>query len=46
MRDLDLHFRQLHENDDTPLETRRDCREDKEVPYEEIGSAYDLDGEQ
>jgi DNA end-binding protein Ku len=46
VRDLDLHFRQLHAKDDTPVETRRTCsKEDKEVPYEEIGSAYDLDGE-
>jgi DNA end-binding protein Ku len=45
VRDLDLHFRQLHAKDDTPLETRRTCsKEDKEVPYEEIGNAYDLDG--
>jgi DNA end-binding protein Ku len=45
VRDLDLHFRQLHAKDDTPIETRRTCsEEDKEVPYEEIGNAYDLDG--
>jgi DNA end-binding protein Ku len=45
VRDLDLHFRQLHKSDDTPVETRRTCsEEDKEVPYEEIGNAYDLDG--
>ena len=47
VRDLDLHFRQLHEKDHTPVETRRVCsKEDKEVAYEEIGNAYDLDGEQ
>ena len=41
-RDLDLHFRQLHEKDHTPVETRRVCsEEDKEVPYEEIGREYD-----
>ena len=45
MRDLDLHFRQLHAKDDTPIETRRVCsKEDDEVAYEEIGNAYDLDG--
>jgi DNA end-binding protein Ku len=42
VRDLDLHFRQLHEKDDTPVETRRICsKEDVEVPYEEIGNAYE-----
>jgi DNA end-binding protein Ku len=47
VRDLDLHFRQLHGKDHEPIETRRTCsKEDKEVDYEEIGSAYDLDGEQ
>ena len=47
VRDLDLHFRQLHAKDHVPIETRRVCsKEDKEVPYEEIGNAYDLDGEQ
>ena len=47
MRDLDLHFRQLHEKDDTPIEMRRFCsKEDKEVPYEEIGTATSYDGEQ
>jgi DNA end-binding protein Ku len=42
VRDLDLHFRQIHEKDDTPIETHRVCsKEGKEVPYEEIGSEYD-----
>ena len=41
-RDLDLHFRQLHEKDHTPVETRRVCsEEDKEVPYEAIGREYE-----
>jgi DNA end-binding protein Ku len=47
VRDLDLHFRQLHAKDHEPLETRRVCsKEDKEVDYADIGNAYDLDGEQ
>jgi DNA end-binding protein Ku len=47
VRDLDLHFRQLHAKDHEPVETRRVCsEEDEEVAYEDIGSAYDLDGEQ
>jgi DNA end-binding protein Ku len=42
VRDLDLHFRQLHAKDDTPVETRRVCsKEDVEVPYDEIGSEYE-----
>ena len=42
VRDLDLHFRQIHEKDDTPIETHRVCsKEGKEVPYEEIGNEYD-----
>ena len=44
MRDLDLHFSQLHEKDGAPIETRRFCsEEDKEVPFEVIGRGYDLD---
>jgi len=42
VRDLDLHFRQLHASDDMPIETQRVCsKEGKEVPYEEIGREYD-----
>jgi DNA end-binding protein Ku len=42
VRDLDLHFRQLHESDHVPVETRRVCsKEDKEVPYDEIGREYE-----
>jgi DNA end-binding protein Ku len=44
VRDLDLHFTQLHEKDGAPIETRRFCKdEDEEVPYEEIGRGFDLD---
>src|SRR4051794_39792034 len=47
VRDLDLHFTQLHERDGAPIETRRFCsEEDEEVPYEQIAHGYDLDGEQ
>ena len=32
VRDLDVHFRQLHGKDGAPIETRRFCsKEDKEV---------------
>jgi DNA end-binding protein Ku len=44
VRDLDLHFRQLHEKDKVPVETQRWCsEEDKPVPYEAITRSYELD---
>ncbi len=47
VRDQDLHFRQLHEKDDRPIETQRWCsKEDEEVPWEEIARSYDLKGKQ
>jgi len=45
VRDLDLHFRQLHEKDKVPVETQRWCsQEDKPVPYEAITRSYELEG--
>src|SRR3954467_12349293 len=45
VRDMDLHFRQLHEKDKSPIETQRWCsEEEKEVPYEAIAHSYELDG--
>src|SRR3954466_1907156 len=45
VRDVDLHFRQLHEKDNAPVATRRFCsEEDKEVPWEAITRSYELDG--
>jgi DNA end-binding protein Ku len=44
VRDVDLHFRQLHEKDAARIDTRRFCsEEDREIPLEEVGHAYDLD---
>jgi DNA end-binding protein Ku len=44
VRDLDLHFNQLHEKDAARLETRRFCsKEDREITLDEIGHAYDLE---
>jgi DNA end-binding protein Ku len=44
VRDLDLHFRQLHEKDGAPIEVQRWCsKEDVEVPYEEITRAFEFD---
>ncbi|HUA48429.1 MAG TPA: Ku protein [Solirubrobacteraceae bacterium] len=44
VRDLDLHFRQLHKKDGAPIEVQRWCsKEDVEVPYEEIVRAFELE---
>ena len=44
VRDLDLHFTQLHEKDGSPIETRRFCaEEDREVPFEVVGRGYERD---
>src|SRR5579872_1484646 len=44
VRDLDLHFRQVHEKDGAPIEIQRVCsQEDVEVPYQEIGHGYELE---
>jgi DNA end-binding protein Ku len=44
VRDLDFHFRQIHEKDGAPIEIRRFCeKEDREVSYEEITHGYELD---
>jgi DNA end-binding protein Ku len=48
VKDTDLHFRQLHDKDHTPVEIRRFCaKEDAEVDYEEIAHGFETkDGEQ
>jgi DNA end-binding protein Ku len=44
VRDVDLHFQQLHEKDAAPIEIERFCSdEDVEVPYEEITHGYELE---
>ena len=44
VRDLDLHFRQLHEKDKSPIETQRWCsEEEKEVPFDAITRSYELE---
>src|ERR671923_256586 len=44
VRDTDLHFRQLHAKDHSPVEMHRFCaQEDVEVPYEEIANGYETD---
>src|ERR1700742_4015451 len=42
--ETDVHFRQLHAKDHTPVELRRFCAdEDEEVDFEEIGHGYETD---
>src|SRR5581483_10270522 len=42
VRDLDLHFHQLHSKDKARIEVRRWCtKEDKEVDWDEIAHAYE-----
>lgn len=44
VRDLDLHFRQLHAADNTPIDVQRWCSQEQvEVPYEEITRSYEFD---
>ena len=44
VNDTDVHFRQLHDKDHTPVETRRFCKqEDAEVGYEEIAHGFETD---
>lgn len=43
-RDLDLHFRQLHQKDGAPIDIQRWCsKEDVEIPYDEITHGYELE---
>ena len=43
VRDLGVHFTQLHEKDGAPIDTRRFCsKEDKEVPHEEVVAGYEV----
>jgi DNA end-binding protein Ku len=44
VRDLDVHFNQLHEADGSPIETRRVCaHEGHEVQWAEIAKGYELE---
>ncbi len=47
VRDLDVHFNQLHAKDGARIEMRRFCADEgREVPHEEIGNGYDLGDKQ
>ena len=44
VRDLDLHFRQLHDKDGAPIVVQRRCsKEDIEVGWDEIARAFELE---
>jgi DNA end-binding protein Ku len=46
VHDRDVHFRQLHAPDCSPIETRRVCAEEgKEVAWEEIAKGYELEND-
>jgi DNA end-binding protein Ku len=43
-RDLDFHFRELHEKDGSPVRHQRFCvEEERPVEWEEVGRGYELD---
>lgn len=43
-RDLDYHFRELHEKDGSPVHHQRFCAEEqKSVEFDEVGRGYELD---
>jgi DNA end-binding protein Ku len=47
VRDRDIHFHEIDEKTGERIEIRRTCEKDKrEVPWEQIGHGYELDGEQ
>lgn len=44
VRDRQIRFRQIHEKDGAPVETRRVCsKEDKEIPYDEIAHGFETE---
>jgi DNA end-binding protein Ku len=44
VRDMDVHFNQLHAPDASPIETKRVCSVDgQEVPWDQIAKGYELD---
>lgn len=43
VRDMDVHFNQLHALDASPIETKRVCSADgQEVPWDQIAKGYEL----
>jgi DNA end-binding protein Ku len=44
VRDMDVHFNQLHASDASPIETKRVCSADgQEVPWDQIAKGYELE---
>jgi DNA end-binding protein Ku len=44
VRDMDVHFSQLHAPDASPIETKRVCSADgQEVPWDQIAKGYELE---
>jgi len=44
VRDMDIHFNQLHARDASPIETRRVCSADgQEVQWDQIAKGYELE---
>jgi len=44
VRDLDLHFHQLHEKDGSPIEVQRWCpKDEEEVPIDQVAHSYETD---
>lgn len=44
VRDLDLHFHQLHDKDGSPIEVQRWCPKDKEeVPIDQVAHSFETD---
>ncbi|HEX3392248.1 MAG TPA: Ku protein [Solirubrobacteraceae bacterium] len=44
VRDMDVHFNQLHAHDASPIETRRVCSAGgQEVPWDQIAKGYELE---
>jgi DNA end-binding protein Ku len=47
VRDRDIHFHEIDEKTGERIEIRRTCEKDKkEIPWEQIGHGYELDGKQ
>jgi DNA end-binding protein Ku len=47
VRDRDIHFHEIDERTGERIEIRRTCEQDREeVPWEQIGHGYELDGKQ
>jgi DNA end-binding protein Ku len=47
VRDRDIHFHEIDEKTGERIEIRRTCEKDeKEIPWEQVGHGYELDGKQ